>query len=100
MAHHVGDRRVAVAGLPDGRGHALEQSAAELGGGGPREAGLGPRGTGSGHAIPPLADHGTLAYRRSGTRAYRESRSTAGGMPMATKRRPPWPGSPPPTTTT
>src|SRR6185312_3738812 len=88
VAHHVRDRRVAVAGLPDGRGHALEQPAAELGGRGSLNAGLGPRGAGGDHAIPPLADHGTLAYRRSGTHAYRISRSTAGGIPMARKRRP------------
>src|SRR5690242_21165975 len=37
---------------------------------------------------PPLADHGTLAYRRSGTYAYRTDMGTAGGGPMATKRRP------------
>src|SRR5690242_21644509 len=45
---------------------------------------------------PPLADHGTLAYRRYGTHAYRTLRSTAGGIPMARKRRPlaGWPTRP------
>src|SRR5437764_13693560 len=38
---------------------------------------------------PPLADHGTLAYRRSGTHAYHASRSTPQGVPMATERRRP-----------